>query len=344
MNIGNLKRRNNLMTEENKAEQPEVQEEQVDTSELSADDRAAFEAHIKEVEAPETESEGSETKEPVEEKSEESDETPATEDAEAEAEESNPEVSDKETKQETKGLEERFTKLETSYENLQAEFTRRSQRLKALEAENEKLRSASQTEKPTTESEQIGDDKFQSQLIEEMKKDNPKAAHLFESFGKELMTAISKKLGKDIEAIKNNLTQAEISANVDKFKKEYQEFLDSPLAQLKEELDKTLDELYPTDELLLEAVRTNPNFFKSLKESVIASNFEKAAELVTSKKKAQEQTEETKRDREIEKSKGVGKSKVSKPAVKDLMDLPEFRKLSEKEQEKLLRKKGLFQV
>jgi len=333
------------MAEENKSEQPEVQQEAVDTSELNSNAKAEFEAHLKEV----TEPEDSETtEETVEESTEDtSEEQPTTEqesEASTEESESTSESEDTSDKQENKGLEERFTKLEKSYESLQAEFTRRSQRLKVLEAENEKLRSSNQPEKTEKNSEQIGNDEFQSQILDEMKKENPKAAHLFESFGKELMNAISKKLGKDIEAIKNNLSQAEINANINRFKKDYEEFLNSPLAPLKDELDKTLDELYPTDDLLLEAVQKNPNFFKSLKESVVASNFEKAAELVNSVKKAKEQASESQRDRDIEKSKGAGKSKVSKPPVKDLMDSKEFKNLDVKEMEKLLKKKGLWQV
>ncbi len=332
------------MSEENKSEQTEVQEESVDTSELNSEAKSEFEAHLKEA----TEPESSETEETVEESTEEnSEEQPTTEEESepsTEESESTPESEESSDNQESKDLEARFTKLEKSYESLQAEFTRRSQRLKNLEAENEKLRASNPTEEPKTESEQIGNDQFQSQVLEEMKKENPKAAHLFESFGKELMNTISKKLGKDIEAIKNNLSQAEINANINRFKKEYQEFLDSPLAELKDELDKTLDELYPTDDLLVDAVQKNPNFFKSLKEAVIASNFEKAAELVNKIKQDKEKASESKRERDIQKSKGAGKSKVSKPPVKDLMDANEFRNLDVKEQEKLLKKKGLWQV
>jgi len=240
-------------------------------------------------------------------------------------------------------LENRFAKMEKSYKNLEAEFTRKSQRLKKLETENDVLREfAKSGDDKGQKSEHVGTDEMKLAIVEEMKKDNPEAAKMFGAFGEQIFSAFKKYVGQDIESLKQNLVQEKSQTNISQFNKDVEEFKNSPLAPLVEKVNEILDREFPTDEELVTAITSAPNFFGKIKDKVIAQNYKLAAELETKAETTAGEVDNSKRDAEIERTKGMGKGNTSKPKPEDLMESKKFNKLSLEEKEKLLKQKGLF--
>lgn len=273
-----------------------------------------------------------------------SDESTEEVDSEEEKESSESESSEtsKEDKQKKESLETRFSKLEESYKNLEAEFTRRSQRLKRLEAENETLKAGVST--TPNKSEQTSSNETKLRVIEEMRKDNPDAAKLFGKFADEIISAVKAQLTGDLETFRSSLAQEKAQTNLNKFRQLVKEFRSTPLAPLEAKINEVLEQEYQSDEELVQAVSTNPNLFVQIRDRVIAANYKLAAELEAKADGEATKAKEKQREGEIEKSKGSGKPKTSSPVVKDLSKITDFKKLSTADKEKLLRKKGIFQV
>jgi len=324
----NAKPEDQLAFLKSKAETTPEQDEQKSEKESEEESTEEKEDVSKEDQTSEDKDESSEEEdeETEEEDKSESESTDSTKDKETE------ETEDNQTKD---SLEDRFSKLEKSNKALQAEFTRRSQKIKKLEQENTDLKS---NKKVDSKSEQV-----QSRILEQLKEKNPDAAKIFEEFGKELMEQMQNKLGKDVEKLKSTLSKNEQNTNIEHFNSQLTEFLSSSLAGLETEFNVLLDERFPTNEDLITEASKNPRLFEDLKKDVINDNLEKAAGLLSRKKSIVKEKKNKDRDKEIADSKGSGKSRTS-VKTKDNLDLKEFKKLSMDKQEKILREHGAWKA
>jgi predicted phage tail protein len=247
-------------------------------------------------------------------KADQTSEEDSKEDGDSESEKSDKQDAD--SKEES--LEERFAKLEKANKELQAEFTRRSQRLKELEGQ---LADKEVHREPEQKS-----DKKESKL-DALRKKNPEAAKLMEDIIEE---KVSERLKTDLQPLEEKVVLRTRQDNVAAFNRKSEEFLKSELAPLEADIMTVYSE-NPIEWQRI--IFESPDAFDLLKKEVIYRNFDKAAALKAGKGKISSQSDK----KEVE-SATVGKKSKSTKKTIDPMDIKEFSKLSVEEMEKRLPK------
>jgi hypothetical protein len=209
------------------------------------------------------------------------------------------------------------------YKELEAEFTRRSQRMRELERTVEELKSkVNKGQEPEVKS-----------PLAKLVETNPNAKELVEAIEAEVKFRLDKGLENGIRPIQEKLTQQTSDENFNKFQSEVKEFLGSPLGKLEAEFNQIAAELYENQDALLEAASKDPALFKNLKKEVLSRHFVKAARFM-----GETVTQEDKNKRV--KDTGIsGKAKTS-TTVDDDLDLKVFRGKSSAEMREILDKHG----
>lgn len=208
------------------------------------------------------------------------------------------------------------------YKELEAEFTRRSQRMRELERKVDELSKGKQGQESEVKSPL-------SKLVET----NPNAKDLVEAIEAEVQFRLKKGLDEGIRPIQEKLTRQTAEENYSKFQSEVKEFLGSPMGKLEAEFNQIAAELYESQDALLEAARKDPSVFSNLKKEVLARHFVKAAKLM-----GETVTQEDK-NRVVKQTGISGKAKTS-TTVDDDLDLKIFKGKSSEEMKKILDKHG----
>lgn len=264
---------------------------------------------------PDSQDQEEEKSETSEEKSEEKSDDQSQEDGEAKTE------SEKSEKQEEAKKEE--PDLVKNYKELQAEFTRRSQKMKQLEA---KLSELEAKVKPSQDSEA-------KSPLDELIEKNPQAKDLIEAIRAEMESKLGKGLEKEINPIKEKLTQQTETENWSSFTKGWSEMMESPLKGLEQEFNAVATEKYGSQEAFIEQAHKNPLVFETLKKEVLSTHFIKAAKLMG---EVISQEDKNKRVKDT----GIsGKAKTT-TAVDDELDMKVFKSKTSDEMKKILAKNG----
>jgi hypothetical protein len=208
------------------------------------------------------------------------------------------------------------------YKELEAEFTRRSQKLRDLERKVEELSKGKQ-----------GQESEEKSPLEKLVEANPNAKALVEAIRDEVRMNLDKGLEKGIRPIQEKLTQEVSEKNFGKFQSEVKEFLDSPLGKLEAEFNQIAAEQYENQDALLEAASKDPALFTNLKKEVLSRHFVKAAKLMGETVSQEDKSK-------IVKDTGIsGKSKTT-TTVDDELDMKIFKGKSSDEMKKILSKHG----
>lgn len=231
---------------------------------------------------------------------------------------------DNQGKQKKESLEERFAKLEKQNKELQAEFTRRSQKLRELE----KQLSERETTPQSKEESKVSDKKDTDRLAQLREKD-PAAAEVLESIIREQAERI---VSEKIKPVEEQVTLRRRQENTNKFNKGVEEFLNSPMKELEAEIVDIINE-NPSE--WQRTIWEKDNAFELLKKELFYRHPEKVAKHIIKTEKS-DNASSTKRDR-LKASQVGTKTKVSQPS-KDVMSREEFSKLSLEEMEKRLPK------
>lgn len=264
---------------------------------------------------PPTQDQEEEKSETSKEKSEEKSDDQSQEDAEVKPE------SEKAEKQEEAKKEE--PDLVKNYKELQAEFTRRSQRMKQLET---KLAELEAKVKPSQDS-------VEKSPLDALVEKNPQAKDLIDALRAEVEAKLGKGLEKGIKPIQEKLTQQTAEENFGRFQAGVKEFLASPLGKMEAEFNQVAAELYENQDALLEASRKDPALFANLKKEVLSRHFVKAAKLMGEVVSQEDKAK-------IVKDTGIsGKAKTT-TTVDDDLNLKIFRGKSSSEMKKILEKHG----
>jgi len=222
--------------------------------------------------------------------------------------------------------------LRKNYKSLESEFTRRSQKLKKLEGENEALISRLDRLEKTVQGDTDKDDEVKQSIIDEMKEKNPEAAKLFQMFGNELFERMQQELQKELDPLKQDAQQSKTEGNAEKFSADIDAFLESDLKELEPEISEYIT---ANEEAVKELVRVTPDAFKQIKERVILDNLDRVSELRSKSEKDTKSTKKKNRAKNIENaSVGQGSTKSSNSS-KGMTD-DEFKSLSLEEMEKRL--------
>lgn len=254
---------------------------------------------------------------------EEKSETSETESESDQPKEDAKEAKSKKDDQPEEAKKEEEPDLVKRYRELQAEFTRRSQRLSKLESEFNELKAKVTNGKETEEKSPL------DRLVE----DNPKAKELIDALRADVEQRLDKGIRQGIQPIQETLTQRQAVENFSKFQGEVKKFLDSPLGKMEAEFNEVAAGLFENQDALETAASKDPALFEKLQEKVLAKHFVKAAKLMNGIASPEEKNK-------IVKDTGVaGKSKTT-TEVDDELDLKVFNKLSSDEMKKVLSKHG----
>jgi sRNA-binding protein len=226
-----------------------------------------------------------------------------------------------EVKQDEKPVEEK-PDVEKKYKELEAEFTRRSQKLRDLERKVEELSKAKQGQESEVKS-----------PLDKLVETNPNAKELVEAIREEVRLNLTKGLATGIKPIQDRLTQQTADENFNKFQSEVKEFLGSPLGKLETEFNSIAAEYYESQDALLDAARKDPELFSRLKEKAISRNFVKAAKLMG------ETVSHEDKNRKVKDTGISGKAKTT-TTVDDELDLKVFNKKSPEEMKAILDRHG----
>ena len=208
------------------------------------------------------------------------------------------------------------------YKELEAEFTRRSQKMRELERKVEELSKGKQGQEPNEKS-----------PLEKLVETNPNAKDLVEAIREEVRINLTKGLESGIKPIQERLTQQTSDENFGKFQSEVKDFLGSPLGKLEAEFNGIAAELYESQDALLDAARKDPELFSKLKEKAISRNFVKAAKLMGEVVSREDKNK-------LVKDTGIsGKAKTS-TTVDDELDMKVFKGKTSEEMRKILDKHG----
>ncbi len=229
--------------------------------------------------------------------------------------------SDNQKKDESNKKDSKFD-YEKAYKELQAEFTRRSQKLKELEEKLNDLQT--QAKSPNKQSE----DEKPSRLAQLRKKD-PEAAALLEEM---IQEQVEKRVNDRVKPVEEQVTLRTRKENANKFAQAIGEFQKSELASLEPELLTIYNE---NPDKWQRIIWDNEDAFEQLRKELIYRHLDKVAEL-RAKKIKESQSPSTKKDRLKESQVGT-KTKVTNQS-KDVMSTDDFRKLSLDEMEKRLPK------
>ena len=224
----------------------------------------------------------------------------------------------------TKGAEPDVAK---NYKSLQAEFTRKSQKLSSFERENAELKQKLAALSKGKESKETEEES----PLDKLAADNPKAKELIDALREDM----ERRLSKGIQPIEEKLTRKQAEDNLSRFQEEVDGFLKSPLGGLEQEFNELVKENFENQDAMLEAAASDPALFDKLKKEVLAQNFVKAAELSRAKQTPEEKNK-------IVQQTGVsGKAKTT-TEVDDDLELATFRKKkTSQEMKETLRKVGV---
>mgnify|MGYP001611463797 CR=1 FL=1 len=224
--------------------------------------------------------------------------------------------SDSKTEQQT-AMEQKIAQLERSYKELQAEFTRKSQRL----ADYERKAETSDSEATT------GADKELEQELSQFKKENPKAARLLEAMNQKIARDLIKPLEEKVSVRERIVNQRIIDDEVKSFKT-------GPLASMASEAFAILDEAPAYFNRLL---NDGGSIVRELEKELYARYPEKVAllRLRWEQKNAKPTSDKTAANKAAVNT--ASKTSGDK-FLKSLSDysLDKFRQLSDTEMEKLL--------
>lgn len=212
--------------------------------------------------------------------------------------------------------------LANKYKNLEAEFTRRSQKLRELEKKVEDMSKVNKGQESEVKS-----------PLEKLVEINPNAKELVEAIRQEVELKLGKGLEREIKPIQERMTQKQSEENFGIFQKEVSEFLSSSLGKLEPEFNEIAAEVYGDQETLLSEAKKNPDVFKNLKKEVLARHFVKAAKLMGETITPEDKTNKIK-------NLGVSGKPKTTVEVDDELDLKVFNGKSSEEMEKILAKHG----
>lgn len=276
----------------------------------------------------ETEQEDSTTQD--EEQSSTEEESESTDDTEEEStEEDDSSTESKKTdkqKDKTESAEDRLSKLEKNYKELQGDYTKKSQKLKQVEAELAQTKVPKKDDTSTEDDNQEEDDPELSQL----KAKDPKA---YNALNKLVDRMVERRVKEKVKPVEEAVTLRKRQENASAFNKASEDFLNSPLKELESELVGIINE--NPGEWQRTIWENGAEAFNQLEAKLYLRNKNKVAKLLSQAEKS-EQSGSTKQDRL--KTGQVGtKTKVTKP-TRDVMSNSDFSKLTLAEMEKRLPK------
>lgn len=213
---------------------------------------------------------------------------------------------------------------EKAYKELQAEFTRRSQKIKDLEERLDTIKS--QSDKVTNKEDE--GDKKPSRLAQLRKKD-PEAAALLEEI---IQEQVESRIQDRIRPVEEQVTLRTRRENANKFAQAISEFQKSELAPLETELLAIYNE---NPDKWQRIIWDSEDAFEQLKKELIYKHLDKVADLKA--KKVKESQSSTMKKERLEKSQVGTKTKVTNPP-KDVVSVDDFKRLSLEEMEKRLPK------
>lgn len=212
--------------------------------------------------------------------------------------------------------------LAKRYKELEAEFTRRSQKMRDLERRLDELSKVNKGQEPEVKS-----------PLDKLVEDNPKAKDLIDALREDMEQRLEAKVKQGIRPIQETLSKQQAAENYGKFQAEVKEFLSSPLGKMEAEFNEEAAGMFENQDALLEGAAKDPALFQKLKEKVLAKHFVKAARLFSGELSPEDKNKSVKQT-------GVsGKSKTT-TEVDDELDLKTFNKLSSDEMKKVLAKHG----
>lgn len=224
-----------------------------------------------------------------------------------------------------------------AYKELEAEFTRRSQRLKALEKEKAELeqRLAQAIVQGKSDKSNESESPF-----DPLKKNAPNASFFFDTLEKAINQSIEKAISQRVKPVEEKLAQQGYQENLANFKNQHQEFLNTEVGKaLKEELVTLVDEYFETTDQLSEAAKTNPDLFRELQKELFFRHQDKVVEV---KARSSGTKSPVEKNEEI-KGMGIsGKANTGLPSPEEISDLEKFNKLTPEQQEEYLHKIGAF--
>lgn len=251
------------------------------------------------------------------------------EDNEEDSEDDDQSTESKKTDKQTdkkESAEERLAKLEKSNKELQAEFTRRSQKIKDLEKE---LATAKAPVKDEDDKASSKEDQEDDPELSQLKQKDPKA---YAALNKLVNRLVEKEVKAKVKPVEEAVTLRKRQDNSAAFNKAADEFLQSPLKELEADLVAIINE-NPAE--WQRTIWENDKAFELAKKELVYRHTGKVAKLLSQAEK-ESQSGTTKQERL--KSGQVGtKTKVTKP-TRDVMSDHDFKNLSLAEMEKRLPK------
>lgn len=248
--------------------------------------------------------------------SNETDESTTTKETEDSSTDSDPAPSKTDKQKNTESAEERLSKLEKNYKELQAEFTRRSQKLKEYEDNASKSTESKENKVPEKES-----------RLAQLRKKDPEAANALEQIIREEAEKI---VSERVKPVEEQVTLRRRQENASKFSKASEDFKTSALAELEPQLVDIINE-NPSE--WQRVIWEDENAFDKLLKELRSRHTIEVADLL---RKADKSANASSTKKERLKDSQVGtKTKVTQP-TKDVMSSDEFRKLSAAEMEKRL--------
>lgn len=212
---------------------------------------------------------------------------------------------------------------EKAYKELQAEFTRRSQKLKELE---DKFNTLQQNSTKTPDKKDEGE---KPSRLAQLRKKDPEAAALLEEM---IQEQVEKRVNDRVKPVEEQVTLRTRKENATKFAQAIGEFQKSELASLEPQLLAIYNE---NPDKWQRIIWDSEDAFEQLHKELVYRHLDKVAEL-KAKKVKESQSSSTKKDRLKESQVGT-KTKVTN-STKDVMSADDFRKLSLEEMEKRLPK------
>jgi len=212
----------------------------------------------------------------------------------------------------------------TAHKELEAEFTRRSQRMKGLENENSGLKERLARLEGSVEGKTDKDKKGEESPLAQLKKKSPEAAPILDALEKVIQSEVEKRVDKRIESVEEQVNRRDENENLAAFEKATNEFLNSALGkEFEKEMNAIIDENFETKDQLLDAAKSDSQLFKKLEKEFVFKHQDKIFEFRS--KQSEENPE--KRNKEINDLGVSGKSKTGKTKSPDLMEIKEFNKL-----------------
>ncbi len=240
----------------------------------------------------------------------------------------------KPNKSESKKVETPKEEKTTAHQELESEFTRRSQKLKQLEGENTQLQERLARLEGLVEGKSEKSNESEESPLAQLKKKSPDAAPILDALEKVIKDEVSKRVVEQVKPIEEQVSRRDEDENLSEFSKQVDEFLNSDLGkEFEKELNDIIDGEFENKDKLLEAAKRDPQLFLKLKKELIFKHQDKIFEF---KFKSSEEDPQ-KRNQEINDLGVSGKAKTGKSKAPDPMDIKEFKQLkTSDEMEKLL--------